>query len=274
MSSDQNQFHDNDAADANAADSKDITPILQNWNYESGTLGVRKIMGRDGLPKLQMRLDLGLLQMELVGRPDGERPKGFDSLLDYHEHTLSDYKLAHGTDRGYELTIEECHNLREEAVQYYHRYLSLFILEDFEAVARDTKRNLRLLELCRKYAADEDDRTVLERYRPYTMMMNLRARGSILVKTQQYDKALRLVRRGLSQIKAWFISHDHEQDYARSGEVRLLRKFSREIREKMPVNPIRVLEKQLDRAVKAERYEEAAKLRDEIKAKKAQSSAM
>ena len=36
----------------------------------------RKIVGEDGKEKLQVRLDLGLLQMELNGRPDGERPHG------------------------------------------------------------------------------------------------------------------------------------------------------------------------------------------------------
>src|SRR4051794_7634989 len=54
--------------------SKDVTPVLRGWDYESGTINVRKIYGLDGQPKLQMRLDLGLLQMEMNGRPDGVRP--------------------------------------------------------------------------------------------------------------------------------------------------------------------------------------------------------
>ena len=32
-----------------------------------------------------MRIDLGLIQMELAGRPDGQRPDGFESLLDCYE---------------------------------------------------------------------------------------------------------------------------------------------------------------------------------------------
>ena len=39
--------------------SKDITPLLRGWDYEPGTINVRKISGTDGAPKLQMRLDLG-----------------------------------------------------------------------------------------------------------------------------------------------------------------------------------------------------------------------
>src|SRR5438874_4787656 len=80
--------------------SKDITPLLKGWDYEPGTINVRKISGADGQPKLQMRLDLGLLQMELTGRPDGVRPHGFDSLLDYFEAQLKKYHQD-GDDLGF-----------------------------------------------------------------------------------------------------------------------------------------------------------------------------
>ena len=72
--------------------SKDILPLLKGWDYEPGTINVRKINGLDGKPKLQMRLDLGLLQMELTGRPDGAKPHGYDSLLDYYEEQLKEHK--------------------------------------------------------------------------------------------------------------------------------------------------------------------------------------
>ena len=49
---------------------KDITPVLRGWDYEPGTINVRKVSGIDGSPKLQMRQDLGLLQMEMTGRPN------------------------------------------------------------------------------------------------------------------------------------------------------------------------------------------------------------
>src|SRR5689334_25219881 len=84
--------------------SKDITPVLKGWDYESGTINVRKINGVDGAPKLQMRLDLGLLQMEMNGRPDGTRPHGFESLLEYHEDQLADYRRMNGSDIGFALS--------------------------------------------------------------------------------------------------------------------------------------------------------------------------
>src|SRR6476661_3395918 len=86
--------------------SKDITSILKGWDYESGTINVRKVAGLDGVPKLQMRLDLGLLQMELTGRPDGQRPHGCESLLDYYEGLLREHEKRYGTDLGFHLTAE------------------------------------------------------------------------------------------------------------------------------------------------------------------------
>ncbi len=164
------------------ASNKDITPVLRGWDYEPGTINVRKVSGLDGAPKLQMRLDLGLLQMEMTGRPDGTRPHGCESLLDYFEKQLIDHRRRNGTDLGFQINPSSCQSLREEAVMYYHRYLSLFVLEEFPGVVRDTARNLRVLDLCHKFAAEEQDRLVLEQYRPYITMMNARAQASIQFK--------------------------------------------------------------------------------------------
>src|SRR5690349_13792567 len=80
------------------ASSKDILPLLKGWDYEPGTINVRKINGLDGRPKLQMRLDLGLLQMEMTGRPDGQKPHGFDSLLEYYEDQLREHQRTNGSE--------------------------------------------------------------------------------------------------------------------------------------------------------------------------------
>ncbi|HEX8325018.1 MAG TPA: UvrB/UvrC motif-containing protein [Tepidisphaeraceae bacterium] len=243
---------------------KDLGPILNGWTYEPGTINVRRITGMDGLPKVQMRLELGVLQMEVTGRPDGQRPHGFESLLEYHDHRLTEHKQKSGDSDGFALSPEDCSDLREEAAMYYQRYLSLFVLGDFPAVVRDTSRNLRVIDLCGKYAVQEQDRMLLEQYRPYIIMMRTRAAASILFKDQQLDKALDKVREGLSQIKAFFAKFDHAEAYGRCEEAKVLKRFAREIKRKMPVGALERLERRLKRAVAAEEYELAAKLRDEI----------
>jgi hypothetical protein len=258
--------HDSRANDSKS-NSKDILPMLKGWDYEPGTINVRKINGLDGKPKLQMRLDLGLLQMELTGRPDGATPHGHDSLLDYFEEQLKEHKKTNGSELGFHLTSSECASLREEAVMYYHRYLSLFVLEEFPGVVRDTARNIRVLDMCGKYALNQEDRLVLEQYRPYIVMMNVRGRASIVMGEKKNREALEIVKEGLESIKEFFIRFGQEEAFSRSNEVKILKKFARDIRKKLPIDPIEKLKTQLQKAVAREQYEDAARLRDEIRRK-------
>jgi hypothetical protein len=243
---------------------RDISPLLKGWDYEPGTINVRKITGLDGLPKIQMRLDLGVLQMEVTGRPDGQRPHGHESLLELFEMQLRDHKQRNGTELGFQLTADQCEALREEAEMYYRRYLSLFVLGDFDGVVSDTARNIRVLDMCASFGATDQDRLVLEQFRPYLVMMHTRAAASLQYKTGQFAEALKTVSGGLAKIREFFSRFDQHDAYAESSEVRLLKKFAREIRRKLPVDPVELLQRKLDRAVKDERYEEAAKLRDQI----------
>jgi hypothetical protein len=257
--------------DPKKAVNKDISSVLHDWEYESGTINVRKITGVDGNPKLQMRLDLGLLQMEFTGRPDGARPFGHESLLEYFQHRLTEYEKLNGGDSGFTLSAEECQSLREEAHMYYNRYLSLLVLEEYPGVVRDTARNLLVIDLCGKYAVDEQDRLFLEQYRPYITMINTKAQASIHLQKKELDAAIKIVETGLERIREFYEHFGHEEAFSRSSEARMLKRFSREIRKKIPVDPMERLRRRLDRAVKEERYEEAAKLRDQIEERKGQS---
>ena len=245
---------------------KDITPVLKGWDYEAGTINVRKVPGVDGSLKLQMRLDLGLLQMEMTGRPDGVRPHGCESLLDYFEQLLAEHQEKNGSELGFHLNEEQCQMLRIEAGMYYYRYLSLFVLEEFTGVIRDTARNLRVLDLCGKFAEEEQDRLILEQYRPYIIMMKARAQASISFKDHKYADALAAVEAGLTEIREFFENFGQEQAFGKSNEVRVLKRFAKEIRRKLPVDPLERLQRKLARAVEAEQYEEAARLRDKIAA--------
>ena len=53
----------------------DLTPILADWPFEPGTINVRVIQGLDHLPKIQVRLDLGVIQMSVNGLPRGSTAK-------------------------------------------------------------------------------------------------------------------------------------------------------------------------------------------------------
>src|SRR6266404_9200592 len=166
--------------------SLDLNTILKEWPHEPGMIKVRKITGFDGRDKLQLRIDLGVLQMEITGRPDGQRPHGCESLLTYHQNRA---ELAEASGDTYELTPEECSELQQEGIQYYHRYISLFQLNEYAGVIRDTPRNLDLFTFVEKHSEREEIIWNFQQFRPYVLMMNTRARVSILLADGKFAEA-------------------------------------------------------------------------------------
>jgi hypothetical protein len=246
------------------AENDDISPIVEGWPYHPRKISARKILGDDGLPKVQMRLDLGLIQMELVGRPDGVRPNDHESLLECYANQLTEYKLKHGSDLGFELSPTDCRELRDEALMYYHRYLACFVLEEYEQVIQDTQRNLQVFDLCNRYAAKKSDRMILEQYRPYVIMMNTRAKAQLAAKHSDYSEAIKQIKAGLRAIKKIYDDIDQPEEFQASFEASILRQLGRRMRRKLPADPLKTLEKKLLRAVNEDRFEDAAHLRDQI----------
>jgi hypothetical protein len=243
----------------------DIRPIIDNWPYRSGKISVRRIVGEDGHHKIQMRLDLGLLQMEATGRPDGASPHGFETLYDYHVHQLEIYIKQHRTDIGFELSPEDSRKLRDEAMMYYHRYLACFILEDYDQVIIDTQKNIQLFDFCNKYAAKKNDRLVLEQYRPYVIMMSSRAKAMQASKSRKFPLAIQYIKAGLKEIRKLYDDVDQREDYAYCPEVNVLKEMARKLRKKLPANPLRLLEEKLRHAIENEQFEEAAIIRNNIR---------
>jgi len=225
--------------------SLDINHILKHWPFKPGEVNVRRIMGEDGREKIQLRLDLGLLQMDVAGRPDGQRPHGFDSLLAYYEHTLEEYTTVHGTQDGFTVDEDACEQLRAEGTMYYHRYLAEFVLGDYESVQRDTRRNLRLFDFCAAYAAEEYDQCICEQYRPYVLMMYTRARARWEIKKNRPKRALVVIRRSIEEIQHLYERFGHEESTENCMELSVLRSLEREIKELIPQDPRLKLAKEL-----------------------------
>ena len=244
--------------------SQDISHILKGWQYKPDEMNVRRVTGDDNKDKIQMRLDLGLLQMEVEGRPDGKRPHGFESIFDFYRDALRRYTERKGTDEGWSLSAEEANKVRLEALQYYQRYLSLFFLEDWVGVVRDTDRNIRVFDLLWKYGP-EDGKWSSEQYRPYVLMMNTRARVSLTLQEHDYDLALRQLEGGIAAIEAFYEGHGRSELMAESQEIHFLREWEEKVRQRKPLTPREKLQRALEEAVKEEAYERAAQIRDEMR---------
>jgi hypothetical protein len=204
------------------------------------------------------------------GRPDGERPHGHASLLEYYEVQLEqeeEPEFAGEQSRSDKLSLapDDCRLLREEAAQYYQRYFALLALEDFERVVRDTTRNLRVLDLCQKYAQTEEDRNVLEQFRPYITMMRTRAMASQALKDNEPKAAIHALDEGLEALRSYFADSGRPQAFEQSSEVEMLKGMRDALVPKLPVSQKSELRQRLDKALEQENYELAAILRDELK---------
>jgi hypothetical protein len=242
--------------------SLDINTILKEWPHEPGMIKVRKISGFDGRDKLQLRIDLGVLQMETSGRPDGQRPHGCESLLAYHQNRA---ELAEASGDTYELTPEECSGLQQEGIQYYHRYISLFQLNEYAGVIRDTQRNLDLFSFVEGHSERDEVIWNFQQFRPYVLMMNTRAKASIFLNEGKFAEAMREIEKGRDAIVEFFQRSNFPELATKSSEIAFLEEWLEEVRAKRPLSKLEIMQREMESAIASELYERAAELRDAIK---------
>jgi len=242
--------------------SNDITAVLAAWEHDPDEVQVRIVTGDDGRDKLQMRVELGILQMELIGRPDGTRPDGYESLLDAHQH-----RAAAEEARGETYTLDSgaCAALLHEGTQFYQRYHAAFHIQRYDLVVRDTERNLRMFAFVRRHAQRQRDKVQIDQYRPYVLMMRARAAGHMALATNDYEAALAAVDEGITAIRVFLREYNQADSEAECRELGALLRFRREVEGERPVGPVERLEQQLALAVEMEDYEEAVRLRDQLR---------
>ena len=251
--------------------SQDISRILSEWPHEPGKLNVRIVEDAGGELWIQVRLDLGVLQMRIDGRPDAQRPNGCESYLEYFEQLADELEVEDAAGLEDErpptslgLSADDCRLIRDEATQYYHRYVALFMLEDFDGVVRDTTRNLRALDLMARHAAEEADRASMERFRPFVLFMRARAVAGQSLKDGEPKAAALALDEGLEALRDYFEGQGAPELFEQSAEVETLRGMKEALQPRLPVSQTAELRKRLEEAVEQENYELAAILRDEL----------
>lgn len=247
----------------------DLDPLLADFPYRDGELSARKLVGRDGREKIQIRIQCGIVQFEADGHPAGERPFGHDSLLLYQRSRLASQEALSGSDSGFSLSPADCAALREEAVLYYARYVAASELRDHARALRDTERNLEVMDLCRRYAEESDDREALEGYRPFVLLMQARARagqmielGEIAEATQVVADAARLARERTDPDPP---AEPGEEAAVQRSVASFLEEALSSVVPESVSEALSQLRRELADAVEREDYRRAAELRDEIR---------
>jgi hypothetical protein len=244
-------------------DSPDLRRVLKSWPYDPEH-DARIVRGDDGRELLQVRTPLGIEQYEMDERPDGLRPHGMESALEYHLHCLNQAKFA-GHEADFELSPQECSELFQEGTLYYFRYVRLFQLKDWVRTIRDTARNLRAFDFLHHHARREEDQQFLEKWRPYVLRVHASAAAMLEVDKGAYDDASRVTREAIRNIESLEDLEDETFRFERERSLMALRELESQIQKNRPLSELEKLEHQLRRAIDTQEFERAARLRDRIR---------
>jgi len=246
---------------------EDIGPILERWPYGEGP-NVRKIVGRDGREKVQIRVVLegfhGLLQFECDGRPDGKRPYGREFALDYFEDMKRTQEKAPGYPKKFELSREQAAELFEESMMTYQRYVILLQMNDYPRVIRDTARNMKLFRFVHENASHPEDRDRLEKWWAYILRIHHTARAMLRLENGDYDGAARIVEQARSALRKLPPQDDEVFQVEMKRSMKALDELEKLIENRRPPTELELLEREKAEAIAAEDYERAAELRDRI----------
>lgn len=250
---------------------RDLDDALSGWPYEpeGGEVIAREVRARDGRTVVQVRVELGMLQMEVGGRPDGSRPHGFATYLDYLRYRAAGRGEKPGErEPSWTMSRDHCTAADREFVQYYHRREAWLALQRYDRALKDADHTLALMDFVCRHGIDEEYISSHERFRGLVLFHRTRAGAALALERRRPDEAIDAVRDGVerlnSHMEKW--AEEHEQtEIPNVSLIEQLHLLEKEIRKNFSV--AKTLREQLDEAVADEDYERAARLRDQIRAR-------
>lgn len=244
----------------------DLDELTRGWDCPPGELRARMVVGRDGQEQLQLRIDLGLMQMLPHGRPDGERYHGLPTVYDYIRHEL----LVGGSA----LTQADWQELQRELLQTNYRRLGYSALAEealksnnadharscIAATIADIDICLADLQLLIDQQAVGDTPLAL---RPTLLFERGRWLAQLRVVEGQFEEAIEQAEAAADRLdeclSEWGCDEEvREQDPG----VRYLRDLGRQLRLEYGVS--QTLRERLEEALEREDFETAAELRDAL----------
>jgi len=251
----------------------DLSIILEDWPYdeEHEANNIRKVVGIDGRLKVQVRLRHGVIQWEAEGRPDGVRPYGFETTVDYCENLLTKHVSIprRRGKSGFRLDYGLMHDLRDEICQYRRRRAAFMKIGDFSRALKDAEQHLRALALIRNYCRDGRLVFELDRRRPRILLDRARSEAFLHLQQDQAEQAVQALNRGIWEIEQFLSDYGEDSDPATSKERNVLIDLRRSIRERYDIpltdqELLDTLRAEQQVAIKEQNYEMAARLRDKI----------
>jgi hypothetical protein len=238
------------------SESNSIDGILKQWPFDPHSVSVRVLALADR-EVIQLRIDLGLLQLEVDNRPDGWRPGGEPTYLQFMR------QKAQQQSDSFSLDEEQCGEIDREFVQFYHRRVCWLQLKRFDAAILDADHTIALMDFCKLHSPNEDWTVSHEQYRPFVLYHRTKAAALRCFENNAgAEQAIEEINQGLEQLRQVFADFEVEEQFDEDELVQRLSEFRETIRTEYSVG--RTLRERLSDAIAAEQYELAAKLRDQL----------
>src|SRR5262245_46247088 len=239
---------------------QDIDDALRGWDYNPGVVQARLVQARNGRQIIQLRVDLGLLQIETTGKPDGSHPHGHDTYLDY---LRSQERVADDAGKSFTMSPENCFEADREFLQFYHRRLCWLALHNHARAVADADHTLTFMDFVRDHAPDKEYSEDHEKYRGYVLFHRTQAAAALAVEQENPEAAIDAVGAGIKRMHDFFAGIGHEEQMTENPMVRQLRQLESSLRKTHDIDT--TLNEQLERAVANEEYETAARIRDALR---------
>jgi hypothetical protein len=198
--------------------------------------------------------------MEVSGRPDGSRPGGHSTCLDW----LHALMVEEGDD--FALDGRRCLEIDREFVQFFHRRVAWLALRRFDRAIADADHTLALMDFSSAHAPDVDWAEMHEQYRPFVLFHRTQAAALRELEGDGPQVAVVEIDAGVEAIRQALRAADDEElseeDLDSDELIVKLQEMKTAITDQYHVEPS--LREQLAAAIAAEQYERAAQLRDQI----------
>ncbi|VTS01214.1 UvrB/UvrC motif-containing protein [Tuwongella immobilis] len=239
---------------------QDIDFVLKTWKFRPDSVLARLVTASDGREVLQLRLELGLMQLEVADRPDGQRPGGFPTYFAYLQDLAS---LAEQAGRRFVLDANQCDEADREFMQFYHRRICWMTLERFDRAVADAEHTLAFMDFVRDHSPNDEFTQAHEQYRSFVLFHWAQSKANAAQQREDWEAALDALRDGMERIHTFYRDHDREEEFEANLMVQQLQHQLASLRKRHGIPS--TLEEQLAAAIAAEDYERAAQLRDAIK---------
>lgn len=244
---------------------QDIDQALKGWEFKPGIIQAR-IMEVGTPPNtrqvIQMRLDLGILQMETSGRPDGTKPHGFNTYFEYLQQHAAKAKRSKN-QREFRLSEEQCMEADREFMQFYHRRICWLALREYDRAIQDADHTLAFMTFVKDHSPNDEYTEQHEVYRAFVLFHRTQALTALRMEGDDPEGAIDAVNEGLEKIRSFFEENGLDEQLDQDAMVQELKKMQDRIRDTHKIDA--TLQEQLDLAVSREEYETAARLRDAIR---------